>query len=309
MQNYADVLESYLIPAEEGINDALAFCTGLRDSAKDVWRGYSPAMKVVAGSSIALTVAGTIAHILKKRKPQESAKTSKYNTLPRLSVMPSIIEPTNNPSDDLLRERVNAYKAEELLKDKKHQEYVENTRAVIAKMQEDCPDIIKAEMELRRSELKAIRTVLTKFSKTIKTGGFLLFLNELDQFIKYDPDDDYFGFLEELLCPYSEKLFDGYDDGYEWAIKSEFTIDVVGCNIYEWNDTEMGGNAQVRTDDAKPYWDTINKIVEDLTDALSRFKCVSGVAYGGDWDGGGIFIAMKPSGKFVTIAKRYGYYE
>lgn len=285
-KNYADVLESYLI-AEEG---------SLKEIGRDLWKNASAGQKtVMIAAPIALAAGVVSAGISRYRAKNNDKKNNVY------------YDNTRNDDD----KKNNMYRENtENNDDNRNKVYYENTKNVIARMYEECPEIIQKELDLRKSELRAIIKIIDNLARKYKIGGFKISSNVIKEYLRNPEnyDDCDCRFIQDILPYYNPRIYNLYLG--QWNFDCRYYVEAYSTDIYDWNKLEKENSIENlrEYDDTREYWDVIAAIDADIKNACAKFKCFLGIGDGGDWDGTVGQILLKPSDEFIRVAETYGYY-
>ena len=163
-------------------------------------------------------------------------------------------------------------------------------------------------------ELKSVRRSIEnycKISKSVilraKVPGIVynfddFILDDLDEFMilpnSYREKMDSFAKSYKFLCDY---------DNYE-IHKNFLSFYVASTDIFEYGKEVYGPEKSVRDPDIGIEFEKkFDKVAEDIYNKLKSYDNFWGVSWDGDWDTGFINIYMKPSDKFLKIARDCGY--
>lgn len=163
-------------------------------------------------------------------------------------------------------------------------------------------------------ELKSIRRSIENYCKISKS----VILRAKVPGIVYDFDDFILDDLDEFMIlpnSYREKM-DSFAKSYKFLCdydnheiyKNFLSFYVASTDIFEYGKEVYGPEKSVRDSDIGIEFEKkFDKVAEDIYNKLKSYDNFWGVSWDGDWDTGFIDIYMKPSDKFLKIARDCGY--
>ena len=163
-------------------------------------------------------------------------------------------------------------------------------------------------------ELKSVRRSIENYCKISKS----VILRAKVPGIEYDFDDFILDDLDEFMIlpnSYREKM-DSFAKSYKFLCdydnyeiyKNFLSFYVASTDIFEYGKEVYGPEKSVRDPDIGIEFEKkFDKVAEDIYNKLKSYDNFWGVSWDGDWDTGFITIYMKPSDKFLKIARDCGY--
>lgn len=218
---------------------------------------------------------------------------------------------------NIFKNKSKTVKPEGVIQDDKNKIYLENTKKVISKMQEECPDIIKKEIALRKNEIIRMTEVVDKLSKISLPAGFSIDSSEIKEYAKsiksLSIDGSDIRFLSDLLPSKSPKIYSDdllEENCKEWCFESGYCFNIGYFDIREWRDEKGLDLVGYNTPEEKEYIKLLDKIRNKIKNTFNgKFKCYQALSAESDVHEGDIIILLKPSDEFMRKAKEYGYTE
>ena len=170
-------------------------------------------------------------------------------------------------------------------------------------MEQACPGVIEKELNLRKSELKKMTSIINRISKKMPLW-INLYSTDIKNYLK-NPNDKYIDsyFLKSLLPAKSPALFNtpfNFDKNCPiWIINSKYCLTI---GEYDFNKSSY--------QDFNEFSDELGKLCAFIEEQIKgSFKCFHSIQIDGGKDDGVFMIILKPSDEFINIAKSYGWHE
>lgn len=285
--NYAEVLESYMIPASEGIG-------------KDLWTNATRIQKgVMIGSAVAigLTAANGIRNLIKNRQIGNN-KNSNTN------INTNVVLPSKNS-----KTFENIKRIEEEIRNEYPELVEKEMKNRFQSLKKIRDAIIRFDKKYKIAGFGLSQDELNELNSIIRSNS----LSEIDELDVYY---DMCGFLENLLPYISEEDLRNKNDysyhRYNYGWSNHWALCIYSGDQWDWYDSlPEDRKVDIRGagyDYELDLWSQFrDKIDERMMKELRDIEFVFGVDDGGDNDGSISGVILKPSKEILNIAKRKGY--